>query len=79
MPYSVRYENSLSEIFETNTGSPQGDCPSALEFTYYLAKTTAKTIRMYNWPWNQILLTILWNITTAESLRMTKSGPETLW
>ena len=48
MPYSVRYENSLSEIFETNTGSPQGDYPSALEFTYCLAKTTAKTIRMYN-------------------------------
>ena len=36
---SVRCENSLSEVFETNTGTPQGDCASALEFTYYLAKT----------------------------------------
>ena len=27
---SVRCENTLSEVFETNTGAPQGDCASAL-------------------------------------------------
>ena len=35
---SVRCENTLSEVFETDTGAPQGDCTSALQFTYYLAK-----------------------------------------
>ena len=36
---SVRCENTLSEVFETNTDAPPGDCASALQFTYYLAKT----------------------------------------
>ena len=36
---SVRCENTRSEVFETDTGAPQGDCASALQFTYYLAKT----------------------------------------
>ena len=36
---SVRCENTLSKVFETNTGGPQGDCASALHFTYYLDKT----------------------------------------
>ena len=36
---SVRCENTLSKVFETNTGGPQGDCASALHFTYYLGKT----------------------------------------
>ena len=35
---SVRCENTLSEVFETDTCAPQGDCPSALQLTYYLAK-----------------------------------------
>ena len=35
---SVRCENTLCEVFETDTGAPQGDCTSALRFTYYLAK-----------------------------------------
>ena len=36
---SVRCENTLSKIFETDTSGPQGDCASALHFTYYLGKT----------------------------------------
>ena len=36
---SVRCENTLSKVFGTNTGGPQGDCASALDFTYYLDKT----------------------------------------
>ena len=36
---SVKCENTLSKVFETNTGGPQGDCASALHFTYYLDKT----------------------------------------
>ena len=36
---SVRCENTLIKVFETNTGGPQGDCASALHFTYYLDKT----------------------------------------
>ena len=36
---SARCENALSKVYETNTGAPQGDCASALQFTYYLAKT----------------------------------------
>ena len=36
---SVRCEHPLNEVFETDTGAPQGDRASALEFTYFLAKT----------------------------------------
>ena len=36
---SVRCGNELSEPFQTDTGAPQGDCCSATEFTFYLAKT----------------------------------------
>ena len=36
---SVRCENTLSKVFETDAGAPQRDCASALQFTYYLAKT----------------------------------------
>ena len=36
---SVRCENTLSKVFGTDTGGPQGDCASALHFTYYLDKT----------------------------------------
>ena len=31
-------ENALSEVFKTDTGAPQEDCTSILEFTYYLTK-----------------------------------------
>ena len=41
---SVRCENTLSEVFKTDTGGPQGDCASALQFTYYLAKTLEPAI-----------------------------------
>ena len=36
---STRCENTLSKVFETNTAAPQGDCASALQYSYYLAKT----------------------------------------
>ena len=36
---SLRCGNSLSETFVTDTGTPQGDCASANNFTYYLAKS----------------------------------------
>ena len=36
---SIRYENILSKVFEIDTGAPQGDCASALQFTYCIAKT----------------------------------------
>ena len=35
---SVKCENTLSKVFETNTGGPQGDCASALHFTTTLTK-----------------------------------------
>ena len=34
----VRCRTSISEIFQTNTGVPQGDSLSANQFTFYLAK-----------------------------------------
>ena len=34
----VRCENTLSKVLETDTGAPQGDCASALQFTYSFAK-----------------------------------------
>ena len=34
----VRCGSSISEIFQTNTGVPQGDSLSANQFTFYLAK-----------------------------------------
>ena len=33
----------ISEYFQTDTGAPQGDCASANEFTYYLAKSLEQT------------------------------------
>ena len=36
---SIRCGNTLSKVFETERGAPQGDCASALKFTYYFAKT----------------------------------------
>ena len=36
---SIKCENTLSKLFKTDTGAPQGDCASILQFTYYLAKT----------------------------------------
>ena len=36
---SVRCGNTIGEIFVTDTGAPQGDCASANEFTFYLAKS----------------------------------------
>ena len=35
---SIRCESTLSKIFKTDTGAPQGDCVIALQFTYYLDK-----------------------------------------
>ena len=36
---SVRCENALGEVFESDTEAPHRDCANALEFTYYFAKT----------------------------------------
>ena len=36
---AVRNGSSQSEYFETNVGAPQGDCLSAIQFTFYLANT----------------------------------------
>ena len=39
---TVRCGNELSDVFETDTGAPQGDFSSSSEFTFYLAKTLEK-------------------------------------
>ena len=39
---AVRCGNTISETFPTDTGAPQGDCASANEFTYYLAKSLSE-------------------------------------
>ena len=36
---AVKCGQSQSKYFETDTGAPQGDCASANEFTFYLAKS----------------------------------------
>ena len=36
---TVQVGKHRSQIFETDTGAPQGDCSSGVEFTYYLAKS----------------------------------------
>ena len=36
---AVRNESTSGEYFPTDTGAPQGDCLSAIQFTFYLAKT----------------------------------------
>ena len=37
--FQVKCGNEVGEVFDTDTGVPQGDCLSANEFTLYLAKT----------------------------------------
>ena len=32
---AVRNESTLSEYFPTDTGAPQGDCLSAIQFTFW--------------------------------------------
>ena len=41
---TIKCGDSLSDTFQTDTGAPQGDCASANEFTYYLAKALPSTI-----------------------------------
>ena len=36
--------NYKSRFFSTDTGAPQGDCASASEFAFYLAKSLEATI-----------------------------------
>ena len=36
---AVKCGNETSDFFDTDTGAPQGDCASATEFTFYLAKS----------------------------------------
>ena len=54
---SVRCENTLSKVFETNTGGPQGDCASALHFTYYLDKTLNKTCKIQSTSRSSVCIT----------------------
>ena len=44
---AVKCGNSKSEYFDTNVGAPQGDCASANEFTFYVAKTLQKLRDIY--------------------------------
>ena len=39
---AVKCGNEIGEFFDTDTGGPQGDCSSAKNFTFYLAKTMEK-------------------------------------
>ena len=41
---AAKYGNYKSSFFSTDTGAPQGDCVSASEFTFYLAKSLETTI-----------------------------------
>ena len=76
---SVRCENTLSEVFETDTGAPQGDCASALQFTYHLAKTLeparSNQLADHSYAEQNVrsrFLTISPNITTASLPRKIK-------
>ena len=35
--YQIKVGNTMGNAFQTNTGSPQGDCLSAILFAFYLA------------------------------------------
>ena len=41
---AVKCGNCKSRLFSTDRGAPQGDCASASEFTFYLAKSLETTI-----------------------------------
>ena len=43
--YTVKCGQHFSKPFTTNTGSPQGDCLSAIYFILYLAKTLGYNFR----------------------------------
>ena len=45
---SVRCDNEQSDFFKTDTGAPQGDCLSANEFTFYLAKALNQKRKTYH-------------------------------
>ena len=44
MKITAKYDNYKGQFFSTDTGAPQGDCASASEFTFYLAKSPELTI-----------------------------------
>ena len=41
----VRCGNNMSQSFDTDTGTPQGDCASANEFTYFLVKSLQQNVK----------------------------------
>ena len=41
---AVKCGNKIGDFFNTDTGVPQGDCSSANEFTFYLAKSLIKKL-----------------------------------
>ena len=44
---SVKCGSFTSKYFKNDTGAPQGDCASANEFTFYLAKSLENKIQNY--------------------------------
>ena len=44
MKIAAKCGNYKSQFFNVDTGRPQGDCGSASEFTFYLAKSLETTI-----------------------------------
>ena len=51
---SVKCESFTSKYFKTDTGAPQGDCASANEFTFYLAKSLENKIQNYEHDYAKI-------------------------
>ena len=41
---AAKCANYKSRFFSTDTGAPEGDCASAIEYTFYLAKSLETTI-----------------------------------
>ena len=44
--YQIKVGNTIGDAFQTNTGSPQGDCLSAILFAFYLAATLEYEVHM---------------------------------
>ena len=44
--YQVKIGNTIGNPFITNTGSPQGDCLSAILFAFYLSVSLEYEVRM---------------------------------
>ena len=67
---AVQNGSTKGDFFKTDTGVPQGDCLSAIQFTYYLAKTL-KNLEKLEIPDDQIDLDLEYTddiseVTTSE-------------